>query len=280
MYITNNLKDFGCPLAFFPGTREFVALLEPEKGTEGKLLGELLKRMENPEHDNFSPERLRDDHERGHVTKLIKKLHADIREKIRSVAKVATSDHSNLDELARLFAADPDSGEATDGAEKDPEQYIYGKARVTRKKPVRPSPKTEGTEGGAGGSGGSGGGGGGGAGDNSGTGTGGKGNKGKANVMRLRECRVKKEPKVAKFSHKILFSPTERGEAHLYIHASGLSAATPLVVEDSNRGVITNGILTLPCEKDKRISISVSFENGYDGPLELNCYVESTEDVQ
>lgn len=280
MYITNNLKDFGCPLASFPGTREFVALLEPEKGPKGKLLGELLKRMENPEHDNFSPERLRDDQERGLVTKLIKKLHADIREKIRSVAKVATSDHSNLDELARLFASDPDSGEAQEGAEKDPEKLIYGKAKVTRRKPATPPSSANGTEGGTGGQGGSGIGGTGGAGGSSGTGKGGKGKRGKSKAIRLRDCRTKRESKGSKFSHSLFFTPTESGNANLNVRASGLSAATTLEIEASDVGVISNGALTLPCEKDIRISMSVNFRNTYDGPLEFNCYVKSTEEGQ
>jgi uncharacterized membrane protein YgcG len=284
MFITNSLKDFGCPLTSFPSTKEFVAVVEPEAGSEGKLLGELLKRMENPEHDNFSPERLRDDQEREAVTKLIKKLHGDIREKIRSVAKVASSDHSNIDELAKLFAADPDSGDAKEEAEKDPEQFTYGKAKITKRKPAQQTTKTGGTEGGSGGSGGSGGGTGGGSGGGTGTGggTGGAGEKGKAKakVIRLTECRARREPSNAQFSHRIFFTPTESGDAQLNVRASGLTSATPLAVEESDAGVVTKGKLALSCEKDVRVSIKLAFEGGYEGPLEFSCHIEPSEVAQ
>ena len=273
MYIANNLKDFGCPLTSFPSTKEFVAVVEPTQGDEGRLLGELLKRMENPEHDNFSPERLRDDDERAMVSKLIKKLHGDIREKIRSVAKVATSEHSNIDELAKLFAADPDSGDAKEGAEKDPEQFTYGKAKVTKKKPAEKTSKSDGEEGGAGGDGGAGGGGGPGSGKGTGGGTGGKGKRGKARMIHLSECRIKKEPEGTEYSHRVFFTPNESGDAVLDVRASGLTTSTPLAIESSDLGEITNGILSVHCENNIRVSMKLLFKGGYEGPLEFSCSV-------
>ena len=279
MFITNTLKYFGCPLQSFPGTREFVAVVEPESGPEGKALGELLKRMENPEHDNFSPERLRDDEERVQATKLIKQLHADIRNKIRSAAKVAESDQSNLDELARLFAADPDTGESKEGVEKDPESYTYGKAKVTKKKPVNLSKNAKGTAGGSGGSGGSAGGSGGGQGGGSGSGTGGTGKKGKARHIKLSDCRNKREPAGNHYSHRILFTPEESGAAKLVVKASGLTNASALVVSGADRGTVASGSLALNCKKGKRLSVAVNFENEYDGPLEFECLAPPSEDV-
>lgn len=278
MYITSSLKDFGCPMVSFPGTREFVAVLEPKPGDSGKQLGELLKRMENPEHDNFSPERLRDDKERQKVTRLIKALHRDIRTKIKSAAKVAESDQSDLDELAKLFAADPDTGDTKDGVEEDPESYVYGKAKSTRKKPVTSSSKTGGAAGGAGGSGGKGKGSGGGKGRGTGGGTGGSGHKGVAKPIKLQDCRVRMEPHGSAYSHRIIFTPDRTSHGRLRISAAGLTGTSSLRVSGAEHGDLNTGSIDLDLQEGVRVSIGVIFEDTFEGPLELAC-VDKVEEA-
>ena len=195
-----------------------------------------------------------------------------------SRAKVAESDQSNLDELARLFAADPDTGDAKDGVESDPESFVYGKAKTTKKSTVTPSAKSKGEAGGAGGSGGSGGGTGSGTGGGSGGGAGGTGHKGAAKPIPLQECRTKKENDGSAYSHRLYFTPARSGPARLRINAAGLTSAIALMVAEAEEGSIEAGSIRLNCEKGKRVSLGVRFESPYEGPLELNCTEQPVEE--
>ncbi|MDB5825470.1 MAG: hypothetical protein JWR21_4174, partial [Herminiimonas sp.] len=64
IYITDNFAKFSQPMRRFPGTREFTAVLEPARTELGRNTSALLKRLENPAHDAFEPERIVDVGER------------------------------------------------------------------------------------------------------------------------------------------------------------------------------------------------------------------------
>ncbi len=211
MFISDNLGEFGYPLNRFPGTRPFIAVVEPSDNEAGRNFSELLKRMENPEHNNFSPERIRDDKEREEIKKLIKRLHKDIRAGISEAAKVTESDATSLDELARYFSGDPDQDNSSQSNEPDPERYTYGKAK--RKKNPDPKPSLgSGTSGGAGGHGGGGGSDSGGTGESEGSGSEGKGKSGPAKRLPITAKRCRREPASAAFSHRIFFTPSSPGK--------------------------------------------------------------------
>src|SRR5690606_2940933 len=118
----------------FPGTREFIAVLEPGRTESGPSA--LLKRLENPAHDAFEPERIVDPEERRKARTQIKFLINKVREIIRTEAKIDDIDHSRLDELSHLFAAAGSDTDATkDGVDLDPERFRYGSARKGKRPP-------------------------------------------------------------------------------------------------------------------------------------------------
>lgn len=272
MYITSNLKNFGFPLTSFPGTREFVAILEPAQGEAGRPLSELLKRLENPEHDSFSPERLRNDDERKSVLSVFRKLHKDVRDLIRSQAKVEQSDSSNIDELARLFSSDPNDGDSNEGAEKDPERYIMGKA--TQKKAAPPQ-----KQGGKQGGGMRGGGGvrkGKGKGKKKGFSRRGKKGKGRLEDVKsfsISHLRSRREPTGGEYSHTVFFTPEESGVATISIEAAGLTSAASLEISGSDGGVIESGAIKIELVAGERKGIGVNFAENYEGPIEISSTV-------
>ena len=92
----------------FPGMRDFVAVcvFDAPKGNE------LLRKMENPQHDQFEPERLLDADERGRGERALKSITEWIRSEIRNVATPPKSpDSTDLNELAEYLPdlePDPD----------------------------------------------------------------------------------------------------------------------------------------------------------------------------
>lgn len=271
MYITDNLGEFNFPLSRFPGTRPFIAVVEPTDDAAGKAFSELLKRMENPEHNSFSPQRIRDDAERNRIKAQIRKLHTDIRAEISNAAKVAESDSTSINELARYFSGDPEPDNDAKSSEPDPERYNYGKAKPAKSKPQPPSTGT-GTSGGAGGKGGGSGNGKGGTGTSPGTGTGGAGKSGPAVRVPITARRCRRETSGGIYSHRIFFTPGASGSAFVRLQASGLTSPVDLTVLASEFGKAGRGGIVLDLEDGKRQSIGVAFADGYDGPVEISSF--------
>ena len=129
MLITDNLRHFGQALARFPGSRDFVVLVEPVDDAAGKLL----KKLENPAHDGFSAQRISDPAKRGAAEAAMKKLGLQLREMIRETTGVKHEGAVVLDELGRFFAEPGKADTPPDpDAEKDPEKYTYDAPRRKR----------------------------------------------------------------------------------------------------------------------------------------------------
>ena len=186
MLITDNLRHFGQPLARFPGTRDFVALVEPEDTDAGVLL----KQLENPAHDGFSAERIPDSKRRAKATAAMRQLGREIRETIRGATTIRHEGAVVLDELGRYFAqpgradAEPDPA-----ADNDPEKYTYASHRRAPKRQRAPT-LSGGNLGGRSPTGtGPGGDNGSGTGRGTGAGSGGKGTRGDRETIVLRDVR-------------------------------------------------------------------------------------------
>lgn len=135
IYITDNFSKFSQPLRYFPGTREFSAILEPAQNVNGRHPSSLLKRIENPAHDSFEPERIVDELQRDIAKRQIKELVRSAREIIRKNAKIDDVQRSQLDELSSLFSNPHEQGGGKKN-EADPDRFRYGKAEVQqRRKP-------------------------------------------------------------------------------------------------------------------------------------------------
>jgi len=141
MLITDNLRHFGHPLQRFPGSRDFIVVVEPDDRDAGVLL----KRLENPAHDGFSAERLPDAAKRAEAAKAMKRPGKELRETVRETAGVKREGAAVLDELGRVFAETgrtdkPDGPDAGHDPGHDPERYACRSMRRKPKSRKVPSP--------------------------------------------------------------------------------------------------------------------------------------------
>ena len=119
----------------FPDFKDFIAVLEckNEKGNE------LLKAMEPPNHNEFSPDRLPTSEQRNAGRVALRELAQWVRGKLRMHAQDPVSNVSNIDELKDFFA-DEDTAE---GNGRDGEENPAGKIIVRARPLPKPSkPKT------------------------------------------------------------------------------------------------------------------------------------------
>tara|TARA_R110002126_G_scaffold213048_2_gene359538 strand:+ start:637 stop:2538 length:1902 start_codon:yes stop_codon:yes gene_type:complete len=273
MLITDNLRHFGHALARFPGSRDFVVLVEPAEIDSGVLL----KKLENPAHDGFSAERIADAGKRAAATAAMRRLGTVLREIIRSTTGVTHEGAVVLDELGRFFAETGKADTPPDpDAEHDPERYTYESQRRTPKARPAPAP-AGGQKGGSGGAGTGSGGNGGGAGTATGSGSGGHGARGDREPVLLRDIRNRIRPGTsgAAVSRELHFSPVAAGTIELTVQATGVNAPENLYVASADAGTARSGSLTLEVKQGERCSVTVTFDEPYDGPIELIAVTQS-----
>lgn len=105
MYIADNLRHFGHPMARFPMSKDFVALLEPaDRGTSSQI-----RDMESPRHDEISPERIDDLPKRKQHKSAMKAVGAWVRETIKASTTKPAEAVILLDEMNRFFS-NPSAG--------------------------------------------------------------------------------------------------------------------------------------------------------------------------
>lgn len=265
MFIADNLAQFGEKFQRFPMYRDFVAIIEPAGSDESIWL----KRMENPRHDDLSPERIADPAKRTEARKAGIRLAADVRDVIKSNAKPAAGEETDLEELSEFFALESHGREDEEGP-RNPSSFRIRKREAKRQKRQTKEPVSEeaGTEGGSrhGGDGESGGGG---FGEGAGTGSGteGAGNRARKKPMPLLNPRTIVSDRKDMRKRRILFTPERNGKATLKFESSGLSEPADLSLENGE-------VLQVTCEKGKRQKIDVVFRTPYDGPLEIVSWTE------
>ncbi|TDT37720.1 hypothetical protein DES49_2678 [Halospina denitrificans] len=276
MLITDNLRHFGEALARFPGSRDFIVLVEPDDDEAGKLL----KRLENPSHDGFSAQRISDAEFRKRTYRAMKKLAQDIRKLIKDKTGVSHEGAVELDELSRFFAEGGKTDRPPDPeAEEDPEKFTYQPKPRKRKRETIQSPNS-GEQGGQGGSGGSTEGPGGGVGPGSGYGSGGSGDRGTSPTLKLSGTRnqVKKNAGGDATSRLVHFTPENSGHIRLRFCATGMQSPEYLKVTDSDKGEVYRGDVYLEAEASTRCSLRVSFDKPYEGPIELVATLSEVEE--
>lgn len=120
MYIADNLSHFNHPMARFPMSRDFVAVLEPnDRETSGRI-----RDMESPKHDEISAERIDDLVRRAKLKTAMKKVGDWIRSTIRSATTKPAEADVLLDEMNRFFSQPSAAQPIPDPANKndDPER--------------------------------------------------------------------------------------------------------------------------------------------------------------
>jgi len=267
MLITDNLRHFGHPLQQFRGSRDFVVVVEPEdKGS-----GVLLKKLENPAHDGFSAERLPDASKRDEAAKAMRRLGKELRDIIKATTGVKHEGSVVLDELGRFFSETGKTDKPDDpNAEHDPERYTYESKRRKSKSRKAPSP-AGGERGGQSQTGTGSGGKGGGSGSGTGRGTGGRGTAGDREPVVLREVRnlIRSDGSGAATSRELHFTPEASGPIELMVQATGVNAPEGLNVTAADAGTPGSGVLTVDVKDGERCKVTVSFDEPYDGPIEL-----------
>lgn len=261
MYIADNLRHFGHPMARFPMSRDFVVVLEPnDRTTSGQV-----REMESPRHDEISAERLDDLTQRKKLKAAVKKMGDWIRNTIRSATTKPAEAEILLDEMNRFFSK-PSAGQSIpDPANQndDPE-----KSKITPN-PAIPVPLLG--SGNAGESGSSGGlkksknKGGKTSGGRSGKGRGAIGGRGGKIIAfsALRNSVVGDGQ-----ARRISFTPDESATASLEINAIGVSTDELLDIRSIDGH---------PCPKSpkieltagERLSLEVAFDSPYMGPISL-----------
>jgi len=256
MYVCDSFAHFGDKFARFPMYRDFVAIVEPADDHANAWL----RRMENPRHDEFSPERLLTPADRRAAAAAGKQLANMIRDKIKDAAKPEAKDETDLEELSEFFAVDHKGRKDEKGA-RDVETFKVQKnqprsSRQTKQKLARSGGEEGGgaSEHGHGGKGGS-------QGPGTGSGAGGKGKRSRQKPLLLREPRTL-IPAVGDLTRRrILFTPAESGEAILEFESSGLSETQDLPTVPPECRVL--------CAEGERQEIEVRFATPYGGPIEI-----------
>lgn len=265
LYICDNLAHFGDKFSRFPMYRDFAAILEPS----GENSNTWLRAMENPRHDELSPERLLEPAQRKAAKRDGKILAKAIRDAISKAAKSAKEQDTDLEELSEFFALDNAEREHEAGS-RNVDSFKVRSPVVRRKTRQTKPPPSEGP-GTTGGAvevtySGDGHGGGGGGGDNDGRGTGtGSGKKAPKTSLPLlnpRTITVASDP----YARRIFFTPSESASARLSFESAGLSDPEPLELAD--------GPCRVACTKGVRQEITVHFMRPYDGPVEIMSWIE------
>lgn len=265
MYITDQLRNFGHPLQRFSG-QDFVALVEPVDDDARKML----KRLENPRHDDFSGERIADPQKRRRVIAAMRDLGRQLRSLIREVTAIEASDSIVLDELAPFFGEPARSARPPlPDAESDPERFVF---RPASRKPIKRRIPADG-------SGEEGGGArgrrrrndGGGIGPGVGRGKGGRGTRGHEATASLVEVRntIQRDGSGAARGRVLYFTPEDDGPIRIALEATGIDSPERLHVTKADRGQLHDGAVLLDVVARTRYRLQIQLSVDYAGPIDV-----------
>ncbi len=265
MLITDNLQHFKDKFLKFPMYKDFVAALEPADDASSAWL----RAMENPRHDDISPERLPTDLLRSAARSAGQRLAKEVRELVKGEAKPPSLEVSVLDELGEFFALDDDRRPVAEG-ERDLKTTIVSPPSPATPTPARAHANAAVTgDRGGGGQRSGGGNRGGGDGPQTGAADGGVGQKG-ARAPSIRDIRTILPDPDSAFHRTIYFTADRNGVATLRFEAEGV--ANPEML--STRG----GAVRVECEANRRTRVEVEFETAYAGPLVVTSQEKGGDD--
>lgn len=262
MYLTDNLRHFGHPLARFSLSRDFVGVVEPvDIRTSGRV-----RDLENPRHDELSADRLDDSREKRQVRAGMRKLGAWIREIIKQETSTPPEAEMLLDEMNRFFST-PESGKDIPdpaNSQTNPERTRI-KPKSTTSHPSGAGP--EGESGSAGGRKATGAGSGRTSGTRSGRGRGLLGGRGGRNIA-FRSLRTHLPDAKRADIRTISLEPEESGMARLEVLLIGAASDEPLdVISIDGHGCTKTPSIQL--ERGQRKTVTVEFSEPYTGPIRV-----------
>ena len=273
MMVCQSMKHFGDSFARFPMYQDFIALVEPVPidGSNENMASAWVKNLENPRHDELSPERLITSEERGNAKRSGKYLAEQIRNTIRKEAQKPRGNRIALDELAEFFSGNQPREEDKLG-NRSLTTFKIGKVAKRKKREVKAAdPEKVGNEGGSatehkkGNSSGSSDGGG------SGQGSGGTGAQGEGSTITLNHPRTMiPDGKDSKY-RLIFFTPEQSGRANLMISSPGISNPELLNLSGKAKSI------DITCNAGERFSVEIEFAEPYDGPIEVTALTPTTK---
>jgi hypothetical protein len=261
MYIADNLRHFNHPMARFPMSRDFVAVLEPDdRDTSGHV-----RDMESPKHDEITAERLDDPVGRQKLKTAMKKVGAWVRGTIRSATTKPAEADVLLDEMNRFFSKPSEGQPIPDPANKndDPERPKINLCPLSPKRLVGS---------GANGESGSSGGtkksktvGGKTSGGRKGSGRGAVGGRGGKSVA---FANLRNSISACGKVRKISFTPEATATVSLEIIAIGVSSDESMPVRSIN-GEACSKAPRIALKQGERITLDVELDTVYLGPISL-----------
>lgn len=271
MFITSRFRHFREKLARFPLQKDFIAVIEPVDDKASSSI----RALENPRHDELSPERIEDPERSRSLRAAVNKMNGWIREKIKSHTTLPPDDEIQLDDLNDFFAAPEDQTDRmqnTGNSEKDPTSI---KVKVRKKPESSGASASGGSEGGSGGEkpGGNGG-------ATSGPGAG--GGKGGADGPRggtvpIRGLRNTVTGGDTRF-RRIFFTPEKSGTARLVVIAAGIADEERLSIVAAPGYTVTRGACEIELKKGERVVLSVKLAESYEGPIEVSLSLKEESD--
>lgn len=262
MYLTDNLRHFGHPLARFSLSRDFVGVVEPlDVQTSGRL-----RELENPRHDELSADRLDDPRATRQARAGMKKLGQWLRDVVKEQTSTPPEAEMLLDEMNRFFSAPEAGQEIPDPAnsQTNPERLRI-KTRTTSTRPAGSGP--DGESGSAGGRKAKGAGSGRTSGARPGEGRGLKGGRGGRTVA-FRSLRSHLLDPARTNARSISFEPIESAHARLEVMLIGAASDEPLDIVSLN-GHRCAKTPSLHLVEGERKSVVVEFAENYRGPIRL-----------
>ena len=269
MLITDNLSYFGHKFAKFPSARDFICLVEPVDDDAGRMM----KSLENPQHKDFSADRIPDPTKRQTATKAMQALGHKIRSLINSKAGVEITDSVVVDELAQLFGEGAVDNNGGPGTEKTPEKYTYEVVRQTTKRPASTNHRGTGAEGSGShqpssasssnkpGSSNNG--------QKSGDNKGGQSERRRPVLLEDVRNKIEIDGAASFTSRKLYFTVPTSGRIELSIQALGVNDPEPLVIIDAYPARAVDGVVVLDVEAGERQELTVNFDESYGGPIEI-----------
>lgn len=270
MIITDNLQRFGDKLSHFPMYKDFAAIVEPSD-TRGKTT---IKRLENPEHNDLSVDRLIDEAEQRSVRKGMNSLKKWIRDSIRSEALVVTKDDVSLDEMNEFFGdiSNADRLPSEGDGDTHPLTVTYKPNKPKRQPPIEGGVADEDDDDPGDGGGGAkpndaSGGNPLGEGARSGDGSGGSAGE----MLAFEEFRNVRDQNDPKISRTLYFTPLSSGFARLRVVANGINnnvAFGGVTVIDEHGLPVT----AFPVKAGVRQRLTVRFPITYEGPINMQLH--------
>jgi hypothetical protein len=278
MYITDNLAKFNEPFKRFPLHREFAIVIEPDT----KVEGEWFKRLENPQHDDLSADRITDPDLRAQGKRAFERLAKQIRDRIRQLAKAEPTSSMELDELNDFFASDQARQYDEEGSETDPKAL---KPTVVRKSPPKPRRVASKSS------------------EDDDPPISGPGSlppepapgpapgfredsdsdldqlgptprpQPQARSVELEGERNLLPDATHPRKRRLFFTAPIAGMIKLDVEATGLSNSDRLTISSVVGGTLNNGSIEVVCKKGERVALDVEFDTAYVGPVETSAIV-------